>query len=261
MELWMARAPGTREALRRVLGRARGVTAISEYTAASVRRAVPPSVPLTVVNPGVDERRFAPSIDGSWVRERFGLTGRPVVLCVSRLVARKGQDVLIRSMSLVRRAVPEITLLLVGEGPYRRRLEELARDQPSGSVVFAGEVADDELPAFYATCDVFAMPCRSRWGGLEVEGFGIVFLEAAATGRAVVAGRSGGAAEAVADVETGLLVEGPEPKAVALAVAKLTANPGLAATMGAAGRARVEAGFTWRRQAERVADILRQAVS
>jgi phosphatidylinositol alpha-1,6-mannosyltransferase len=236
------------------------VTAISEHTAAPVRRAMPPSVPLTVVNPGVDERRFMPSADGSGVRERFGLTGRPVVLCVSRRVPRKGQDTLIRGMSLVRRAVPEATLLLVGGGPYRGRLEELARDQPTGSVVFAGEVADDELPSFYAAGDVFAMPCRSRWGGLEVEGFGIVFLEAAATGRAVVAGRSGGAAEAVADVETGLLVEGSEPKAVALAVAKLLANPSLAATMGAAGRTRVEAGFTWRRQAERVAEILRQAV-
>jgi phosphatidyl-myo-inositol dimannoside synthase len=260
VELWMARAPVASAVLRRALGEARHVTAISEYTEAAIRRAMPPWVPLSVVKPGVDEQRFSPSVDGASLRERFGLSRRPVVLCVSRLVPRKGQDVLIEGLSLVRRSVPEAVLLLVGGGPYRGRLEELARSSPDGSVVFGGEVSDDELPDFYAACDVFAMPCRSRWGGLEVEGFGIVFLEAAAAGRAVVAGRSGGAAEAVADVETGLLVEGAEPKAVALAVTKLLANPELAGTMGAAGRARVEAAFTWRGQAERMAEILRQAV-
>src|SRR5207244_4908021 len=118
--------------------------------------------------------------------------------------------------------------------------EAMAGDGAPGSVVFAGEVPDDQLPAYYAACDVFAMPCRSRWGGLEVEGFGIVYLEAAASGRAAVAGRSGGAEEAVADGETGLLVEGGEPKAVALAVAKLLGHAELAGAMGAAGRARVE---------------------
>src|SRR5207247_6054461 len=143
-----------------------------------------------------------------------------VVRFGARLVARKGQDVAIRGMAALRRIVPEATLVIAGGGPYLPRLEALARESPPGSVVFAGEVGDAELPRWYAACDVFAMPCRSRWGGLEVEGFGIVFLEAAAAGKAAVAGRSGGAEEAVVDGETGLLVEGREPKAVALALAR-----------------------------------------
>jgi phosphatidylinositol alpha-1,6-mannosyltransferase len=126
-------------------------------------------------------------------------------------------------------------------------------------VIFAGQVPDDDLPAHYAACDVFAMPCRARWAGLEVEGFGIVFLEAAAAGRAVVAGRSGGAAEAVADEETGLLVEGREHKAVAVALVRLLTDPGFRGNLGSAGRRRVERSFTWDRQADRLAELLRKA--
>ena len=259
VELWMARVPGSRSLLARALGHASAVTAISEYTAAAVRRAVPAGVPFSIVAPAVDESRFSPAVDGSRVRERLGLSDGPVVLCVSRLVHRKGQDVLIEGMDTVRAIVPGATLVIVGGGPYRSRLEEMAARGPAGSVMFAGEVPDQQLPEWYAACDVFAMPCRSRWGGLEVEGFGIVFLEAAATGKAVVAGRSGGAAEAVADGETGLLVEGAEPKATALAVAKLLKHPDLAASMGAAGRTRVERELTWSRQAERLAAVLRAA--
>jgi phosphatidylinositol alpha-1,6-mannosyltransferase len=221
---------------------------------------MPRGVPLELVPPGVDERRFSPDVDGSATRNRLGIEGRPTVLCVSRLVARKGQDVLIRGFATVRRLVPDAVLVIAGGGPYAERLRAMAFDTPPGSVVFAGEVPDEDLPGLYAACDVFAMPCRSRWGGLEVEGFGIVFLEAAATGKAAVAGRSGGAAEAVVDRETGLLVEGREPKAVALAVARLLRHPELAAQLGAAGRARVEAGFTWRRQSDRLAEVLRRAV-
>jgi phosphatidylinositol alpha-1,6-mannosyltransferase len=191
---------------------------------------------------------------------RHDVEGRRVVLCASRLVRRKGQDVLIAGMGLIQDLVPDAALLLVGEGPDRRRLEELARSAPPGSVIFAGQVSDEELPSHYAACDVFAMPCRSRWGGLEVEGFGIVFLEAAASGKPVVAGRSGGAEEAVVDQETGLLVEGREPKAAALAVASLLRAPDVARRMGLAGRRRVEQGLTWNHQTQRLAAILTQAV-
>jgi phosphatidyl-myo-inositol dimannoside synthase len=155
--------------------------------------------------------------------------------------------------------VPEAALLLVGGGPFLASLLGLAAGSPPGSVVFAGKVPEQQLPSYYAACDVFAMPCRSRWGGLEVEGFGIVFLEAAAAGKPVVAGRSGGAEEAVADEVTGLLVEGREPKAVALAVARLLSDRAVAKRMGEAGRARVESDFTWDRQAARLAEILRRA--
>jgi phosphatidylinositol alpha-1,6-mannosyltransferase len=150
--------------------------------------------------------------------------------------------------------------VIAGGGADRPRLELLAAGAEPGAVVFAGEVSDRELPGLYAAADAFAMPCRSRWGGLEVEGFGIVFLEAAASGKPVVAGRSGGAAEAVEDLRTGFLVEGGEPKAVALAVSRLLEHRDEAARMGAAGRARVEASFTWRGQAARLGDILRSAI-
>jgi phosphatidylinositol alpha-1,6-mannosyltransferase len=258
-EAWQARLPGPAAAMRRWWSGARAVTAISRYTARAIRPALPAGVPLVILNPAVDEGRFHPSEDGSSVRDRHGLEDRPVVLCVSRLVPRKGQDVLIQGMALVRTLVPGATLVLAGDGPYRHALERMVEEADAGAVVFAGEVPDEQLPAYYAGCDVFAVPCRSRWGGLEVEGFGIAFLEASASGRALVAGRSGGAAEAVADLETGLLVEGNEPKAVALALVRLLADRDLADRMGAAGRARVETSFTWRRRAPQLARILAEA--
>jgi phosphatidyl-myo-inositol dimannoside synthase len=258
-EVWLARTPGLAAAMRRGLGGAREVTAVSRSTARTIRRLLPSGAPLSVLYPGVDERRFSPEASGAAVRERYRLADRPVVACVSRLVPRKGQDILIRAMPMVGRLVPDAVLLLAGGGPYRGALQGLAVQAPRGSVVFAGEVSDEELPSYYAACDVFAMPCRSRWGGLEVEGFGIVFLEAAASGKPVVAGRSGGADEAVVDEETGLLVEGDEPKAVALAIARLLLDRAVAGRMGAAGRARVEGEFTWRRQADRLAAVLRSA--
>jgi phosphatidyl-myo-inositol dimannoside synthase len=259
-EVWLARLPGPARAMRWAFTRASEVTAISQYTAAAVRRVVPAEVPLTLLFPGVDERRFSQDVDGSSVRDRHGVVDG-MILCASRLVPRKGQDVLIAGMGLVRDLASGATLVLVGDGPDRSRLEELARSAPTGSVIFAGQVADDELPSYYAACDVFAMPCRSRWGGLEVEGFGIVFLEAAASGKPVVAGRSGGAAEAIIDQETGVLVEAREPKAVALAVGSMLRAPQTASRMGRAGRLRVEQAFTWKRQAERLVEVLARAAS
>jgi phosphatidyl-myo-inositol dimannoside synthase len=258
-ELWMSRTPGLGVGMRSAWRRAAALTAISEYTAGGIRPAVPEGVPLTLIPPGVDEGRFAPDVDGAPVRDRHRLDGRQVVLCVSRLVPRKGQDVLILAMPMVRARRPEATLLIAGGGPYEPRLREMAAAAPAGSVVFAGEVPDGELPAHYAAADVFAMPCRSRWGGMEVEGFGIVFLEAAATGKPVVAGRSGGAEEAVADEATGLLVEGREPKAVALALIRLLGDPEVSRRLGRAGRARVEQEFTWSRQSGRLAAVLADA--
>ena len=258
-EVWMARIPVLSVGLRIALGRARAVTAVSRHTGRAIRPAVPPTVPITVLYPGVDVDRFAPGVDGAAVRDLWALAGRPLVLCVSRLVPRKGQDILIRSMPFVRRLVPDAVLLLVGDGPYRRNLEAEAAQAPPGSVLFAGEISDEDAPRYFSASDVFAMPCRSRWGGLEVEGFGIVYLEAAAAGKPVVAGRSGGADEAVADEETGLLVEGREPKAVALAIARLLSDREAALRLGAAGRARVDERFSWPVAANRLAGILRQA--
>jgi phosphatidyl-myo-inositol dimannoside synthase len=260
-ELWLARSPGTAAGLRRAFRSARAVTAVSRFMARALRPLVPGPVPLQVLPPGVDVERFTPSVDAGPIRERLGLGDRTVIVCVSRLVPRKGQDSLIAGMALIRDLVPDAFLLIVGGGPDRRRLQSLAGAAPPGSVVFAGEVPDGELPGYHAAGDLFAMPCRSRWAGLEVEGFGIVFLEASASGRAVVAGRSGGAAEAVQDQVTGLLVEGGEPKAVALAISGLIRDPDLRARMGTAGRARVERSFTWPGRAAELSKILARAAS
>ncbi|GGW42402.1 hypothetical protein GCM10010320_22990 [Streptomyces caelestis] len=150
------------------------------------------------------------------MRERYGLGERPVVLCAARLVPRKGQDTLIRALRLVRRSVPDAVLLLVGDGPHARALYRLAAEQgPPGAVVFAGGHPHEEMPGFYAAAQVFAMPCRTRRAGLEVEGLGIVFLEAAAAELPVVVGDSGGAPDTVRDGETGFVVDGRDVRALA----------------------------------------------
>lgn len=261
LEVWLSRLPGSSRMVSHAFSRAREITAVSNYTAERLRRAIPGGGRLSVLHPGVDTGRFTPRAGGALVRHRHPLEGRRIVLCVGRLVPRKGQDVLIHSMSLVRHLAPDAVLVLVGEGPYRAELETMAAEAPEGSVLFAGEVPGTDLPEYYAACDVFAMPCRSRWLGLEVEGFGIVFVEAAASARPVVAGRSGGASEAVEDGRTGLLVEGGEHKAVALAIVRLLLDKGLATTMGMRGRDRVERRFSWEVQASRLAGILERAAT
>ncbi len=259
-EVWLARTPAVAASMRAAFAHAAAVTAVSGWTARALRRVAPPDGPMPVLHPGVDAERFSPAADGSQVRERHGLKDARVVVCVSRLVPRKGQDVLIAAMPLVRSLVPDAVLLIVGDGLYRERLQAAAAEAPGGSVVFTGEVDPRDLACYYAAADLFAMPCRSRWGGLEVEGFGIVFLEAAATGKPAVAGRSGGAGEAIVDEVTGVLVEGSEPKAVALAIAGLLRDPDTMRRMGAAGRARVEEGFSWPKRTQQLAAILREAV-
>lgn len=261
VEYWVAGIPGPAQLFRRQLEGASRVIVISEFIRRRVQHVVPQGIPLSLCPPGVDEVRFHPGVDPGDVRERHGLQDRPVVFCVSRLVRRKGQDMLIQGMDRIRATVPDATLLIVGEGPDMGRLSRAAVNAPRGSVVLAGPVPAEELPAYHAAADVFAMPCRSRLGGLEIEGFGIVFLEAAATGRASVAGDSGGAAEAVEDGVTGVVVDGRSPEPVARAVARLLADPATARQMGAAGRRRVEESFTWHRIADRIGGWLTEAMA
>jgi phosphatidylinositol alpha-1,6-mannosyltransferase len=183
-----------------------------------------------------------------------------LVVCVSRLVARKGQDVLIRGMRRIRHQVSDAALLIVGGGPAEDRLRRRAREAPRGSVFFSGQVPNEDLPRYYAVGDVFAMPCRNRLSGLEVEGWGIVFVEAAACGRPVVVGDSGGAGETLVDGETGFLVDGKDVAEVADAVTRLLEAPELADQMGKAGRSWVERGHTWAGSAAMLGHWLREAV-
>jgi phosphatidyl-myo-inositol dimannoside synthase len=261
-EYWLSIAPGPHAAMRLATSRASRVPVMcSAFIARTVRTAVPRHVPVSVLYPGADVSVFRPDLPTDDLRERYGIGDGPLVVCVSRLVPRKGQDVLIRGMEVVRRAVPGAVLLIVGGGPDETRLRGLAAAAPPDSVVFAGQVPEEDLPRHYAVGDVFAMPCRTRMGGLEVEGWGNVFIEAAACARPVVVGDSGGAREALVDGETGLLVDGSDVKGVATAIAGLLADPERARQMGKAGRERVERSFTWPQIAARLAGWLADATS
>jgi phosphatidyl-myo-inositol dimannoside synthase len=253
---WVA-LPGSRQLLQRIAGDLDVLTYISDYTRSRLEPALGHRTRLAQLSPGVDVDRFTPDADGASVRERHGLGEDPVVVCVSRLVPRKGQDVLLAGWPRVLARHPGARLLLVGGGPaeasLRRAVDRLG---VAGSVVLTGPVAPDALPAYYAAGEVFAMPCRTRRAGLDVEGLGMVFLEAAACGRPVVAGTSGGAPEAVQDGVTGHVVEPRSADAVADAIAGLLDDPARARAMGAAGRAWVEQRWSWTTIAATFADLL-----
>jgi phosphatidylinositol alpha-1,6-mannosyltransferase len=242
---WVA-LPGSRQLMQRIASRLDVLTYISEYTRDRLAPALGGRVRMAQLSPGVDVDVFTPGVDGGEVRRRHGLGDGPVVVCVSRLVARKGQDVLVAAWPRVLARHPGARLLLVGGGPaegsLRRAIDRLGVQR---SVVLTGPVPPAELPEHYAAGDVFAMPCRTRRGGLDVEGLGMVYLEAAACGLPVVAGTSGGAPEAVRDGVTGHVVEPRSPEAVADAITGLLDDPARARAMGAAGRAWVEERWSW----------------
>ena len=255
-EVGWALLPGARQVLGRIGRSVDVVTYLGAYTRDRLAPALP-GVRLEQLSSGVDTAVFRPGCGGDVVRRRLGLTGRPVVVCVSRLVPRKGQDALIRALPAIRARVPGAALLCVGGGPDEPRLRRLAGETGvADDVVLTGSVPWEDLPAHYDAGDVFAMPCRSRRAGLEVEGLGIVFLEASATGLPVVAGRSGGSPDAVLDGVTGQVVDGRSVPAVADAVAGLLADPARAGAIGAAGREWVEAQWRWDVLAERLRGLL-----
>jgi phosphatidylinositol alpha-1,6-mannosyltransferase len=256
-EIGWAALPGARQLLRRI---ARGndvVTYLTEFQRVRLDRALHGLTALERLTPGVDVETYHPEVDGSAVRARHGLSDRPVIVCVSRLVPRKGQDMLIRALPTIRRRVPGAALLIVSGGPHRAKLEALARAEGVASdVVFTGSVRWEELPAHYAAGDVFAMPCRTRGAGLDVEGLGIVYLEASATGLPVLAGDSGGAPDAVREGETGYVVGGSDVPAIAGRLADLLSDPARARAMGAAGRAWVEKEWRWETKAAQLTELL-----
>jgi phosphatidylinositol alpha-1,6-mannosyltransferase len=255
-EVGWAALPATRALLRRIAGNVDVLTYLGEYTRSRLAGAIGRHQErLQRLVPAVDVERFRPTMAGEGVRRTLGWTGRPVIVCVSRLMPRKGQDVLVRALPAIRRQVPDASLLLVGGGPSRSRLVRLAEAAGVASnVVVSGGARYEDLPRYYGAGDVFAMPCRERLGGLDVEGLGMVFLEAAACGLPVVAGRSGGSPDAVLDGESGVLVDGRSVADVAAAVAGLLSDPPRAAAMGERGRAWVSEAWSWDRT---VADLTR----
>lgn len=249
------RLPGSRQALARVLGNAELVIAGGGYPADEGERAADRSLPIVVVPPGVDTERFCPlsAEQRAASRRRFGArTDSTLVVSVSRLVPRKGMDILIEAAAALAPRYPELEVLIGGGGRDERRLAKLIRER-AAPVRMLGRVDDADLPALYGMADVFSMACRNRWLGLEQEGFGIVFLEAAACAVPQIAGDSGGAAEAVDDGVTGLVLRDPGSVAeLSEALETLVADPARRGEMGAAGRVRAERDFAYDVLAERL---------
>ena len=257
-EVGWSMLPGARSALRRIGDNTDVITYVSRYTRGRFASAFGPRASLEYLPSGVDTDRFRPDPAARAVlRERYRLGGRPTVVCVSRLVPRKGQDMLIKAWPQIRRRVTDAALVIVGSGPYEQDLHRLADDSGVRSdVVFTGAVPTAELPAHYAMADVFAMPCRTRGGGLDVEGLGIVFLEASAAGVPVVAGDSGGAPETVIDRETGWVVDGRDVDELAEVISELLGDPEAAQRMGQAGRQWVARDWNWDTLTARLSGLL-----
>jgi phosphatidylinositol alpha-1,6-mannosyltransferase len=259
-EAGWAALPGARTLLRRIGDETDAVTYLGEYFRVRLSRALSPDAAARMVRltPGVDAARFRPDPEaGAPIRARYGLAGRPVVVCVSRVVRRKGQDTLLAAWPEVRDKVPGAALLIVGGGPRSAALRKYAeRNRLTPDVRFTGPVPAADLPAHYAAGDVFAMPCRTRRGGLDVEGLGIVYLEASATGLPVVGGDSGGAPDAILAGETGYVVPGRDTAALAGRLVALLTDPAGARAMGEKGRAWVEREWTWDLAAARLRAII-----
>jgi phosphatidylinositol alpha-1,6-mannosyltransferase len=260
-EAGWAALPGARALLRKIGDYADVVTYLGDYTRIRLARALsrPAAERMVRLAPGVDNEAFRPGAGGAAIRERLGIPAQArVVLCVSRLVPRKGQDTLIRAWPQVLAATrreapirgeagqPDPVLLVVGHGPYGRKLRTLARRLGvTDSVIFTGSVPWEDLPAYYDAGTIFAMPCRTRRAGLDVEGLGIVYLEASATGLPVIGGDSGGAPDAILPGETGYVVTGGDVAGLAERLVQLLADPRGAATMGDKGLAWVDQEWRW----------------
>jgi phosphatidyl-myo-inositol dimannoside synthase len=256
-EAGWAALPGARGLLRRIGDEVDVVTYLGEYFRVRLARALSPAAQRRMARlaPGVDVTFFHPGAGGAAVRERLGLGRRPVVACISRMVPRKGQDTLITAWPQVKAQVGDAVLLLVGDGPYAPKLKRLAGLRGVGDdVIFTGPVPWDGLPAHYDAADVFAMPCRTRRGGLDVEGLGIVYLEASATGLPVIGGDSGGAPDAILDGETGYVVR--DVPDVAARITDLLTDLAKARAMGEKGQAWVDREWREELSAARLSAIL-----
>lgn len=248
--------------VRRATRHLAAVTTISDYTEGRLAPHI--RAPRTVrIPPGVDVERFHPQVDGRPLRRAWDVPDDALLVgCVSRLVPRKGQDRLVEVWPQVRQRHPDARLAIVGEGPLGDRLaRDVAALGPDAGVVLPGRVAWDDLPAVHAAADVFAMPCRTRWFGTDVEGLGIVYLEAQAVGRPAIAGTSGGAPEAVRDGITGSVVDGRDGRALVDAIDRWASDPAARGEAGAAGRAWVERRWSWEAIAARFGDLLDEVVA
>ncbi len=246
-EVWWSKVFPFTRAMRRIGSSVDVLTYLGEFTRTAIAGALAPKSAGAMVKiaPGIDTEHFAP-IDSTSLRESLGLSQKKVIVSVGRLVHRKGQDRLIESMRAIVQEVPTAHLLLIGEGPYREHLQALVRKYAlDDHISFIGRIQYADLPQYICLGEIFAMPSRSRFFGLEVEGLGIVYLEASACGLPVIAGASGGAPDALIDGTTGVVVDGLDSAAIAVAAINLLNNPAQARLMGQAGRRSIVEKWRW----------------
>ena len=238
-EVWWAKIFPFNFAIKRIGKNVDHLTYLGEFTRQSISKALSrkSATEMVKIAPGIDTAHFIPQPDAMQKRKELGLQDKKIIISVGRLVHRKGQDNLIQAMPAVLKKIPNAHLLLVGEGPYRKHLEKLVtKSSLEQNVTFAGRIMYDKLPSYLSAADLFAMPSRSRFFGLEVEGLGIVYLEASACGIPVVAGNSGGAPDAVLEGVTGLCVDGTNIEQITAAIVEICSDAERASHMGAAGR-------------------------
>jgi phosphatidylinositol alpha-1,6-mannosyltransferase len=238
-EVWWAKIFPFRLAIKRIGKNVDHLTYLGEFTRQAISKPLTrkSTTEMVKIAPGIDTAHFIPQPDAMQKRKELGLQDKKIIISVGRLVHRKGQDNLIQAMPAVLKKIPNAHLLLVGEGPYRKHLEKLVmKSSLEQNVTFAGRIMYDRLPSYLSAADLFAMPSRSRFFGLEVEGLGIVYLEASACGIPVVAGNSGGAPDAVLEGVTGLCVDGTNIEQITAAIVEICSDAERASHMGAAGR-------------------------
>ena len=256
-EVWWAKLPIFRQLLRKISRDVDVLTYLGEYTKNAIKKVVSDQSKLIKIAPGIDVDHFKPSEKSTDLIHKLNISNRPVIVSVGRLVHRKGQDKLIVAMSQVIKDFPTAVLLLVGEGPIKYMLQKLVQHHSlEKNVIFAGRVQLDELPKYIQLGQIFAMPARDRFFGLEVEGLGIVYLEASACAIPVIVGNSGGAPDAVISEKTGLIVDGTSPDAIAKSIKTLLGQPELAIRYGAAGREWVVNEWRWEIWSKRFNSLL-----
>jgi phosphatidylinositol alpha-1,6-mannosyltransferase len=236
-EVWWAKIPIFKQLLRKIIKDIDYLGYLGNFTKNEIIKVSSEPNKLIQIAPGIDTNHFMPRTASAKLIAKYRLEDRRIIICVARLVHRKGQDQLIQAMPKILESHPDAILLLVGVGPIKQMLENSARQlRITHKIVFAGRVSHDELPDYLAISEIFAMPVRSRFSGLEVEGLGIVYLEASACAKPVVVGNSGGAADAVIDGVTGLLVDSSKVDEISNAICKLLDDPIKGKQMGEAGR-------------------------
>lgn len=258
-EVWWAKIPVFAQILRYVAKHVNYLTFLGSFTRSAISSAIRAEDVHKLIHlpPGVDVQTFHPGSKSDQLIERYQLQNKRVILCVGRLVQRKGQDVLIRALAHIKDQVPSVHLVIAGTGNYKEKLEEIVcRSKLESYVTFVGRIPYNELVELFHTADIFASPTRDRFAGLEVEGLGIVYLEASASGLPVIAGDSGGSPDAVQPGKTGLVVNGRDVEAVARALTTLLGDQTLAQLMGENGRLWMESQWSWQVIGQRFRQLL-----